>query len=78
MHLCKWQTLSLNFAACPQITAIILLPSFPGLLAPLAFNPLRFEEFASFAATVCGTWVAVGLLTGAYRTNSTSGEGSAT
>ena len=58
-----------------QITAIILLPSFPGMLAPLAFNPLRFEEFASFAATVCGTWVAVGLLTGAYRTNSTSGAG---
>ncbi len=59
---------------CSQITAIILLPSFPGMLAPLAFNPLRFEEFASFAATVCGTWVAVGLLTGAYRTNSTSGR----
>ena len=57
----------------PQITAIMLLPSFPGVLAPLAFNPLRFEEFLSFAATIIGTWVCTGLLTGSYRRDATSG-----
>ena len=44
----------------PQITALIFLPSFPGWLAPLAFNPVRFLEFFSFAATLLGTWVASG------------------
>lgn len=44
----------------PQITAIIFLPNFPGWLAPLAFNPVRFLEFFSFAATLLGTWVATG------------------
>ena len=34
---------------------------------------MRFEEFASFAATLCGTWVGVALLMGAYRRDSTSG-----
>lgn len=43
-----------------QITAIIFLPNFPGWLAPLAFNPIRFLEFFSFAATLLGTWVATG------------------
>jgi len=43
-----------------QITAIIFLPNFPGWLAPLAFNPTRFLEFFSFAATLLGTWVASG------------------
>ena len=56
-----------------QITAIILQPHFPGLLAPLTFNPLRFAEFASFSATVVGTWVGVSLLVGGYKTNSTAG-----
>ncbi len=61
------------FASYKQITAIMLLPSFPGVLAPLRFNPVRFEEFASFAATLCGTWVGVALLLGAYSRESTSG-----
>ena len=47
-------------SAHPQITALIFLPSFPGWLAPLAFNPVRFLEFFSFAATLLGTWVASG------------------
>jgi len=46
----------------PQITALIFLPSFPGWLAPLAFNPVRFLEFFSFTATLLGTWVAAGAL----------------
>ena len=45
---------------CAQITALIFLPSFPGWLAPLAFNPVRFLEFFSFTATLLGTWVAAG------------------
>lgn len=45
---------------CLQITALIFLPSFPGWLAPLAFNPVRFLEFFSFAVTLIGTWVASG------------------
>lgn len=47
-------------APCLQITALIFLPSFPGWLAPLAFNPVRFLEFFSFTATLLGTWVAAG------------------
>lgn len=62
---------------CPdcamQITAIILNPSFPGWLAPMHFNPIRFEEFLSFAITVCGTWVGASLLVGGYKANATSG-----
>ncbi len=57
-----------------QITAIILMPSFPGWLAPMHFNPTRFEEFLSFAITVCGTWVGASLLVGGYKSNATSGE----
>lgn len=34
-----------------QITALILMPSFPGWLAPLNFSLLRFEEFLSFLLT---------------------------
>ena len=55
-----------------QITAIILMPSFPGWLAPMHFNPIRFEEFLSFAITVCGTWVGASLLVGGYKSNATS------
>jgi hypothetical protein len=54
-----------------QITALIFLPSFPGWLAPLAFNPVRFLEFFSFAATLIGTWVGSGMLTGGYRFTAT-------
>lgn len=56
-----------------QITAIMLAPAFPGVLVPLHFSPVRFEEFAGFAATLCGTWVGAALLMGAYRRDSTSG-----
>jgi hypothetical protein len=55
-----------------QITALIFLPNFPGWLAPLAFNPVRFLELFSFAATLMGTWVASGYLTGGYRYTATS------
>lgn len=57
-----------------QITAIILMPNFPGWLAPMHFNPTRFEEFLSFAITVCGTWVGAAWLVGGYKANATSGE----
>ncbi len=60
-----------------QITALIFLPTFPGWLAPLHFNPDRFSEFAGFAATLVGTWVATGLLTGGYRTDATADLGTA-
>lgn len=56
-----------------QITAIIFMPSFPGWLAPMHFNPVRFEEFLSFAITVCGTWVGAAWLVGGYKSNATSG-----
>ncbi len=48
------------------------MPSFPGWLAPMHFNPIRFEEFLSFAITVCGTWVGASLLVGGYKSNATS------
>lgn len=57
-----------------QITAIILTPNFPGWLAPMHFNPTRFEEFLSFAITVCGTWVGAAWLVGGYKANATSGD----
>lgn len=57
-----------------QITAIILTPNFPGWLAPMHFNPTRFEEFLSFAITVCGTWVGASWLVGGYKANATSGD----
>jgi hypothetical protein len=59
-------------ASRPQITALIFLPSFPGWLAPLAFNPARFLEFFSFAATLMGTWVGSGYLAGGYRFTATA------
>ncbi|PSC75087.1 secretion system [Micractinium conductrix] len=62
----------LCFALYKQITAIILLPSFPGWLAPLQFSPTRLLEFVSFSVTLLGTWVASGLLTGGYRFEATA------
>ncbi|KAL3142272.1 hypothetical protein ABBQ38_002615 [Trebouxia sp. C0009 RCD-2024] len=63
-----------SFCLYKQITAIILTPSFPGWLAPMHFNPTRFEEFLSFAITVCGTWVGASWLVGGYKANATSGD----
>lgn len=63
-----------HLARCMQITAIILTPNFPGWLAPMHFNPTRFEEFLSFAITVCGTWVGASWLVGGYKANATSGD----
>lgn len=62
-----------SFALWKQIAAIILLPTFPGWLAPLTFNPLRFIEFGAFAATLCGTWVACATILGGYKMDATSG-----
>ena len=56
-----------------QITALILSPSFPGWVAPMRFNPVRFEELLSFAGTLCCAWVMSSLLIGGYRTHATSG-----
>ena len=63
------------YISMSQIAAIMLAPAFPGVLAPLRFNPVRFEEFAGFASTLCGTWVGAALLLGAYNRESTSGAG---
>lgn len=62
-----------SFALWKQIAAIIFLPTFPGWLAPLTFNPLRFVEFGAFAATLVGTWVACATLVGAYKLEASSG-----
>lgn len=62
-----------SFALWKQITAIIFLPTFPGWLAPLTFNPIRFVEFAAFAATLVGTWVACATLVGGYKLEASSG-----
>lgn len=47
----------LCFALYKQIAALVLSPSFPGWLAPLGFSPLRFAEFANFAAMLLASWV---------------------
>jgi len=62
-----------SFATYKQIVAIIISPHFEGWLAPLHFNPIRFEEFFSFVVTICGTWAAAGILLGAY-TNEASAD----
>jgi hypothetical protein len=62
-----------SFATYKQIIAIALSPQFKGWLAPLHFNPIRFEEFFSFVVTICGTWAAAGILLGAY-TNDASAD----
>lgn len=60
------------FATQKQIFSIVLAPNFAGWLAPLHFNPLRFEEYFSLVVTLCGTWFAAGLLLGAYSTSSSA------
>lgn len=60
------------FALYKQIMAIIFLPDFPGLLAPLHLSPVRLLEFLSFTCTLCGTWVGCGWLLGAFETDATA------
>ncbi|KAL4526550.1 hypothetical protein Ndes2526A_g00995 [Nannochloris sp. 'desiccata'] len=62
-----------SFATYKQIIGIALSPQFEGWLAPLHFNPIRFEEFFGFVVTICGTWAAAGILLGAY-TNEASAD----
>ncbi|GFR44893.1 hypothetical protein Agub_g6237 [Astrephomene gubernaculifera] len=61
-----------NFCLYKQIASIVLSPDFPGWLAPLHLNWTRFGEFCGLTATLTGTWVAAGLLLGAYRTAATA------
>lgn len=49
----------------------MLLPDFPGLLAPMAFNPVRMAEFVAFTASVIGTWLGTAYVMGAYNRDST-------
>lgn len=60
------------FALWKQISAIVLSPDFPGWLAPITFNPLRFLELLSFLSTLTGAWVLAALLTGGYRAAATA------
>lgn len=60
------------FAIYKQIMALTLLPTFPGWLAPLAFNPTRFLELLSFAMTLVGTWVGCGWLVGGFSYDATA------
>lgn len=70
MKTCQWLDLG---EVHPQITAIMLLPHFAGVLAPLAFNPVRFEEFTAFTGSLIGTWLGCAYLLGAYRRDATAG-----
>eukprot|EP00892_Ulva_mutabilis_P011546 jgi/Ulvmu1/8764/UM048_0019.1 len=58
------------FCLYKQILAITTSPAFPGWLAPLHFNPVRFEELLGFMVTVTGTWVACSSILGDYRNSS--------
>ncbi|GIL47553.1 hypothetical protein Vafri_4346 [Volvox africanus] len=60
-----------NFCLYKQIASLVLAPDFAGWMAPVAFNWTRFGEFCGLTATLTGTWVAAGLLVGAYRTSAT-------
>lgn len=64
--------LLIAFCLYKQIMAIVMAPSFPGWLAPLHFDPVRFEELVGFIVTVAGTWVACSTLLGDYRNSSQS------
>jgi hypothetical protein len=55
------------FCLYKQIMAIVMSPSFEGWLAPIPFNPLRFEELLGFIITVAGTWVATSMVVGDYQ-----------
>lgn len=64
--LCSPCTAPAAAVCCRQIAAIVLSPTFPGWLAPLSFNPLRFVEFANFAGMLVASWVVAATLTGGY------------
>jgi hypothetical protein len=57
-----------------QITSLLFLPDFPGWIAPLHFNPVRFEELLIFIFTLCVSWVSACGILGGYKTVATSGE----
>ncbi|CAL5219993.1 g1934 [Coccomyxa viridis] len=59
------------FCLYKQITALLFLPDFPGWLAPLHFNPVRFEELAIFILTLNVSWVTACGIVGGYRTHAT-------
>ncbi|PNH04979.1 hypothetical protein TSOC_008795 [Tetrabaena socialis] len=61
-----------TFCCYKQIASIVLSPDFPGWLAPLSFSWTRFGEFCGLCATLTGTWIAAGLLVGAYKTAATA------
>ncbi|GLC43830.1 hypothetical protein PLESTB_000912800 [Pleodorina starrii] len=61
-----------NFCLYKQIASLVLAPDFPGWMAPVSFNWTRFGEFCGLTATLTGTWVAAGLLVGAYATAATA------
>lgn len=61
-----------SFCTYKQIAAIVINPGFEGWSAPLRFNPTRFEEFAGFVVSVCGTWIAASTLLGGYKRDATS------
>lgn len=61
-----------SFCLYKQISSIVLSPSFAGWLAPLKFNPVRFEEFAALTLTLLGAWIGASLVSGGYRTSATS------
>ena len=62
----------ISFATYKQIAAIVISPTFEGYLAPLQFNPIRFEEFFNFTITITATWAAAGILLGAYTSAASS------
>jgi len=62
-----------SFCLYKQIAAIALSPTFPGWVAPLHFNPIRFAEFGSFWLTLTGIWVSAGAVAGGiYRADAAS------
>lgn len=62
----------LTFCTWKQIAAIMMLPDFPGVMAPLAFSPIRMAEFFAFTASIMGTWIGTAFLLGAYSSDSTA------
>ncbi|KAK9909820.1 hypothetical protein WJX75_007948 [Coccomyxa subellipsoidea] len=61
-----------SFCLYKQITSLLFLPDFPGWIAPLHFNPVRFEELLIFIFTLCVSWVSACGILGGYKTVATS------